>query len=321
MARLGRDGASRFRWKGHVVQETLTDTTDLPSAAQCGAICAVAGQVQRDMMGCVARYPDLFPESPFDATFYSTTALANTFAAPFLDAERLRMTNRITLWIFGMDRLIDHVAASRSEVDDVVRRCLAVIDGDGADPDDSLGQFLAEIYAEMAAAPAFTDLGTMWRDEVRRTLRTFAWEWDCKTAKTQDPGASLPTLDTYLEKSEFGFALVFVTHWIWSFGDRPIRDVSTLYDACYVVQQVIRLLNDIGSVERERKWGDLNALLLGVDPRQVDERLAALTERSFTMLTPLLAHDDHRPLALFLRRHIEFNAGYYPITDYQAAVR
>src|SRR5437867_3645864 len=122
---------------------------------------------------CAAGYPDLFPGRPFDPAFFSTITLANAFCAPWLSAERLRITNRITLWVFGLDRLVDHVTTDPAEIDDIVRRCLATARGETAS-DDPLSGFLAEIRADLAAAPSFPALRDVWYDEMRRMLTAMA---------------------------------------------------------------------------------------------------------------------------------------------------
>ncbi len=280
----------------------------LLSAPESGSTCAAAGLAQRDLARCAARYPELFPARPFDPAFFSTITLANTFCAPWHTAAELRVANRITLWIFALDRLIDAVATSRAEVDDLVRRCLAVAGGEPAPAGDPLTAFLVEVRDELVAAPAYPALRAVWLDEVRRMLVTMAREWDWK-------GAPLPpSLDDYLDNAEFGFALVYVSHWIRTTPAGEVTDVAALRAAGWAVQRVIRLLNDLGTYHRDLRTGDLNALKLA-DRAEVDARIARETEASEALLAPLRA--THPGLALFLARHIGFNTGFYRVTDYQ----
>ena len=290
-----------------------TQVTEQMSARECGQACAVASQVQRDLLGRAAAYPELFPARPFDATFFSTIALANTFCAPGVSAEKLRAANRITMWIFGVDRLMDHLATSRSEIDDIVARCRAVADGAPAPSGDPLAAYLAEIRDELATAPAFAVLGDVWRVELHRMLASMARDWEWKQARATDPAAPLPTLDAYLEGAEFGYSLVYVSHWIFT-TDGPVGAVDELLEAGRQVQRVIRILNDFGTYHRDVSWGDVNALLLGVPRADVTARLEELIGHCRRLLAPLRA--DHRPLAVFLDRHIDFNQGFYGLADY-----
>jgi hypothetical protein len=270
----------------------------------------VAGLAQRDLLTCAAAYPALFPARPFDPAFFSTITLANAFCAPWLPAERLRLTNRITLWVFALDRLIDHVATRPAEVEDIVRRCLA----DQPAPGDPLAGFLAEIRAEMAGAPAFPVLGEVWADELRRMLDGMAREWQWKAARLADPDHPLPTLDAYLDNAEFGFSLVYVSHWLATTEPGQLNDIAELRTAGQAVQRVIRLLNDLGTYHREQQTGDLNALLLA-DRATIGERIVVETARSRELLARL--KPAHPRLAGFLGRHLDFNAGFYRVTDYQ----
>src|SRR5262249_11880369 len=146
------------------------------------------------------------------------------FAAPWLDARELRVANRACLWAFGLDWLIDYLATSPEEVSEVARRACAVADGAAPDADDPLGLFLADIRAELAAAPAFPVLQPLWREEFQRMVdamvREWGWLWDRKA----DPQAPLPTFEEYLDNADnICFSFVFVSHWVFSSGPPPIH--------------------------------------------------------------------------------------------------
>src|SRR6266536_1306988 len=198
----GRYRPAARRPAGVAMAQPSIEIADLLSATECGATCAVAGLTQRDLLRCAAAYPDLFPARPFDPAFFSTIASANAFCAPWLSADRLRITNRITLWVFGLDRLIDHVSTTPAEVDDIVRRCLSA--AAGTPSGDPLTGFLAEVRAELAGTPSFAALHDVWYDELRRMLAAMAREWRWRMT------GRLPTLDSYLDSAEFGFSVVFV---------------------------------------------------------------------------------------------------------------
>lgn len=289
--------------------QPFLDVADVLPAAECGAACATAGLAQRDLLRCAARYPALFPARPFDPAFYATIAAANVFCAPWLPAERLRLTNRMTLWVFGLDRLIDHVARAPDEVDDVVGRCRATA-RDGTASDDPLTRFLAEVHAELAATAAFPTLGDVWYDEMHRMLTAMAREWWWKA----EPGQRLPTLDDYLDNAEFGFSVVYVAHWMATAPPPALDDIPALRAAGHGVERVIRLLNDLGTYHRDVATGDLNALMLA-DRSVVRARVVEETARARALLSALPA--AHRDLAFFLERQIGFNTGFYRVTDYQ----
>ncbi len=283
-----------------------------PTATECGAICAVAGQSQRDMRAWAAAYPGLFSAKPFDAALYSTLSLAMAFSGPWYTAEQLRMANKVCLWAFGLDWLVDYVASSPREVDDIVRRCLEVAAGAPPSGDD-LTRMLADIRDELAAAPAFPVLGALWREELRRMLEAMLKEARWKAAKVT------PTFEEYLGNADnLGFSFAFASHWLYTAGPGPAAGPGPVTEASRAVQRVIRLLNDLGTYERDVTWGDLNALLLGVGRPQVEGRVAELAALSRELIVPLRAGAPE--LAGYLERQMDFCAGFYRVTDYWGAL-
>jgi len=284
----------------------------LPDALHSGMICAVAAKGQRDLQECANVHGDLFPGKPFDPAVFSTLALANAFSAPWLPADRLRTANRASLWAFRFDWLVDYLAASRSEVDDAATQCLAVADGSAPASGDSLAAFLATLRDDLSTEPCFADLHTVWRDELRRMFEAMTREFEWRSA-----GATITaiTADEYLDNADnLGSSFVNVTHWIANCEPSAPEHVVDLLAATRAQQQVLRLLNDLGTVHRDLIWGDLNLLRLGVTEREATDRLADLGERCEQALRPLRIRQPR--MAVFLERQMEFCRGFYGITDY-----
>ncbi|MFI6595702.1 terpene synthase family protein [Nonomuraea sp. NPDC050536] len=276
------------------------------TTTQIGSACGVAGQIQREMQAQAKAYPALFPATAFDPAFFSTISLAMAFSAPQLTAADLRLTHRMTLWSFALDWLIDYVATEEDEVVSIVEGCIAV--ANGAEAYDDLTRFLTEVRDELATAPAFADLRDIWHEEFERLLRAMTLEWQWKSA-------ARPSFEDYLANAaSIGLALVFTTHWIWTGTSRSVAEGR---EAGWAVERVIRLLNDLASYEREKRWGDLNALMLDVSREQVGQRIDGLVEESWKMLDPLRATQPE--LADYLARQMEFCVGFYRITDYWGA--
>lgn len=285
-------------------------TLDAPPAVAAGRICAVAGQGQRDLAGCVERYPDLFGARPFDPGLLSTLSMAAAFSGPWFSADQLRMANRMALWCFALDWLVDHEAKSRDEAAAVADRCRAVAAGAAPEPGDELAAFLAALRDELSAAPAFASLGEVWRDELDRMLAAMVREWEWKS----DPAAR-PTLAGYLDNADnLGFSFVVTAHWIHSGAACEPADLPALRAAAAAVQRAIRLLNDLATYERDLAWGDLNALLLGADRAQVAERTAEMVAAAGAAVDPLRA--DYPRVAGYLHRQMEFCMGFYGVTDF-----
>jgi hypothetical protein len=287
-----------------------------PAARECGAISAVAGQSQREMREWAARYPGLLDAKTSDPAMFSTLAAAAAFSGPGRTAAELRMANQVCLWCFGLDWRIDYVATSEREVQDIVRRCADVADGAAPVAGDDLTRALADLRAELAAAPAFVELGAFWRDELRLMLEAMAREWAWKAAR--DAGAiDRPTFAEYLANAHnLGFSFVFAAHWIAT-GPADGAADDLVRAAIWEVQRVIRLLNDLGTYERDLAWGDLNALMLDVAGDGVESRLAELTAAARQRLGALR---DRRPRlaghAEYMERQMGFCAGFYGVGDF-----
>ncbi|MBO2451431.1 hypothetical protein J4573_30375 [Actinomadura barringtoniae] len=322
------------------------------SALESGATCAVAGQGQRQMREWAAAYPGLYGAKAFDPALFSTLALAAAFSGPGLSARRLRMANRVCLWCFGLDWLIDYAATRADEVSDLVRRCKDVaasprpaampapprpaampapprpaaipappgLDGSASTPAVAdLMAFLADITTELAAAPAFARLGEVWFSELSLMLDAMAREWTWKADRkigTTDGTTDAPTFDAYLANADnLGFSFVLTSHWIAEGGHGEAEAVRA---ASQAVQRVIRLLNDLGTYERDLQWGDLNALLLDLTRGEVEARIADLTAEARTAIHDM--RDGHRGLATYMERQMDFCAGFYGVTDFWGAL-
>jgi hypothetical protein len=289
-----------------ITMDWMADPT-IQAAAAAGRTSAAAGAGQRDLQSWAAQEPELFPPRPFDATLFGTLSAANAFSAEDLPAAKLTMLNRGALWGFAVDWQIDYVLKSADEVDGVVGRCLAV--ADGAAPVDGLTRLLEHLRAQVASG---TDDGASldaWGEELSRMLAGMRREWGWRAAGHR------PTLDEYLDNADnLGSAFVNIGHWLVTTPDLELSHLADVTSALRAEQKVIRLLNDLGTVDRDVAWGDLNALLLGVERPEVAARVEALVRQTQDTLLPLVASEPR--LVAFLRRQIGFCSGFYGVTDY-----
>lgn len=84
--------------------------------------------------------------------------------------------------------------------------------------------------------------------------------------------------------------------------------------ASRAVQRVVRLLNDLGTYERDVQWGDMNGLLLDRSRAEVEERIGELTSEARTLLHDVA--EDVPELARYMERQMDFCAGFYGVTDF-----
>jgi hypothetical protein len=244
---------------------------------------------------------------------FSTVAFACAYSADWLTPEQLRLAARTCLWCFGVDWLVDYVATTSNEVNDIVQRCMAVADGRAPVPGDDLTQFLAELRTELATSSGFEAVYPIWRDELRRMLTAMALEWDWRSVRRAG-GLAVPTVEDYLDNADnLGFSFVYVTHWSLT-GEYHSDRMGELRVAGWRVQRVIRLINDLGSYERDRLWGDLNCLMLGLTRADVIEVISASIDHCRQLLRPLRAGQPK--LSRYLARQVGFNLGFYQVADY-----
>jgi hypothetical protein len=286
---------------------------DIRAAAVHGSAAAMAAKCQRQLQAYVANWPSLFPAKPFDATLLSAVAHANAFGAPSMDAERLRVANRASLWGFSVDWQIDYLATSLQAVDDIVQRCMAVAAGDSPADGDALAEALAAIRDDLASRDAFPALRGIWRTELQRMLAAMALEWRWREAAKR--GADMPSLDDYVDNADnLGSSFVDLSHWIYTGEDCSAADVADVTLACRQTQKALRLINDLGTYDRDSSWGDLNALKLGVSMDEVTSRIAGLITQCQKVTAALRSRQP--ALATFLDRQIGFCVGFYQVGDF-----
>jgi hypothetical protein len=283
----------------------------LQDARHNGAVMAQAVKCARDLAECAESYPDLFDAKPIDETLFNAVACANAFGSPGLGASGIRMAARTSLWIFGLDWLVDHVATSRDEVDDINRRCLAVAEGAPPAPGDGLTRFLADIRDEAAASPAFAALRGDWLAQLGRLLECGARELTWKSGDR----AAWPAFDEYLDNADnYGSAWVNISHWIVHADQGVLDHIGELQAASRDVQRVLRLLNDLATYERDVTWGDLNAQMLGVERAEITARIDEIVARCLDRVRPLRA--DCPEAVAYLERQIGYSTGFYELSDY-----
>lgn len=289
---------------------------ELAAAREQGRICALVARGERDLQRCAAEHPELFAAPVFDTGLFSAVARAIAFGAPWCTAEQLRLANRAVLWGFAVDWLIDHEATHRTQVEALVNACLAVADDPDAVGSDPLSRFLAELRDELASAPAFERLRPTWRDALARMLLAMAREWDWRAGCDGTAGdAPLPGFAEYLANADnLACTFVNVSHWIYSGTAETLEQLPELLLASDEVQRILRLVNDLGTYERDLRWGDLNALRLVPDREVVEREIRVLTERCRKLLAPLAVSCPRE--AAYLARQIGFSSGFYRSADF-----
>ncbi|GAA4531519.1 terpene synthase family protein [Nonomuraea ferruginea] len=280
---------------------------ELDEAFELGRTCALAAECDRDLRRCAQMYGGLFPGAAFGPEIYSALTLTSAFGAPWATAERLKVVNRAALWVLALDRLVDHTATTREQVNELIGDCLAV--ADGAAPRAAVTRFLADLRDELATVQEFADLHWLWREQLGRTLAGMgkAWVW-------RDTAAEV-SLDLYIGNADSrGTCFVDLSHLIYA-GDTWVRDhLEDLRPASEQVQRYLHLLGDLASYRRDLSWGGLNVLLLGVARADVNEAMTGLARDAGELIHGVRERSPRT--ATYLWRQIGFSAGYHNISGY-----
>ncbi|MEV1177942.1 terpene synthase family protein [Nonomuraea sp. NPDC049784] len=283
---------------------------ELDEAFELGRTCALAAECGRDLRRCAQMYRGLFPTAAFSADDYSALTLSMAFSAPWATAARLKVANRAALWVLAVDRLVDHTATTREQVNRLTSECLSV--ADGAVPRSAVTRFLADLRDELATVKEFDGLRWLWRDQLARMLAGMARAWVWRDTRT------VPTLDGYLDNADSrGSCFVDVSHWIYTADDWAKAHLEELRAVSQRVQRYLHLLGDVASYRRDMSWGDLNVLALGVSRAEVTDAMAELAREAAGLIEPVRARSLRT--AVYLRRQIGFNAGFVGISGYGPA--
>jgi hypothetical protein len=294
-----------------------TGRQELLAGTELGAIASLAMGGQRDLMDRLHAYPQLFPAKPFDAALVAGVAYGTACNASWAAPEALWVANRAALWIFALDWQVDTLAESVDQVEEIRAGCIAVADGAVPNLDAPLTGFLAEIRDELAKSPALAAHRDLWRDELQRTLDAMAREWSWKSALAAGADLVRPDIRTYLDNADnTGLAWVNISHWIYTGDQESLDNLDELRTVGKRVQQVLRLVNDLATYDRDVQWGkgDLNVLMLGIDRVQVEQRITDLITGCLALLGALETRCPRQ--ASYLARQLGFVTRFYGGADF-----
>lgn len=283
---------------------------ELDAAFELGRTCALAAECGRDLQRCAQMYTGLFPVAAFGTEFLNGLTLTTAFSAPWAGADRLKVVNRASLWVMAVERLVDHTATSREQVNRLTRECLSV--AEGAVPRTALTRFLADLRDELATVGEFEGLRRIWRDQLADTLvgMTRAWVWRETHA--------VPTLARYVDNADCrGSCFVDLSHWIYASDDWAKAHLEELRAVSRQVQRYLHVLGDFASFRRDMSWGDLNVLALGADRTEVTDVMTELASEAEHLIERVRRHSPRT--ASYLRRQMGFSSGFTGVSGYQRA--
>jgi hypothetical protein len=237
-------------------------------------------------------------------------ALASAFAAPWRHADELAVTNRIAHWAIWFDNVAE-IADSDATVVDVAERCGVIAAGDVPERHDSTTLALADIHRVLVTAPLWPSLSARWQDALARHNDAHLQQ----RVFTRDLAAGRsPSAGEYLEQT-CGVELCWLSHLIAAEGLDVLEHAELLLAALDSADHAIRLANDLTTIERDRRDGDINALLLGVTPAEARGMVARHLDRALSMLAPLVAGQVRA--AVEIARRTSYVTAFYLTTDYR----
>jgi hypothetical protein len=276
---------------------------DPAAAAQ---VCALSMTTARAAQSWAAKHGVVTPD------IASPIAMSAAFAAPWRHPDELAVANRIGHWTMWLDELIE-IADSDIAVADLAERCGAVATGDDPGRHDSTTLALADIHGMLVTAPLWPALSALWQDALARLInahgqqRVFARD----LAAGRPPAASRYLADTC------GVELCWMSHLIASEGPDVLDDLSPLLAALKSADQAIRLANDLSTIERDRRDGDVNVLMLGMVPDEAREMATTHIDRALSALAPLVAKQVRA--AIEIARRTSYVTTFYLMIDYRNA--
>ncbi|GAB2703604.1 terpene synthase family protein [Nocardia thraciensis] len=290
--------------------------TESLTTADCGIACATAVRLRQSMTRWAAAYPVLYDHEPFGSALFGSTALAIAFSAPRSPPDRLNAAARATLWIHGLDWLMDSSELPDAAVHDLMQGCMRVATDNRTDtppplplPAAELTTLLAELRDDLIAAPAFRTLRQHWSAALRRLLA--AMKQERQWATDGDSDVRQPSLRTYLDNADsVAVSFVFTTHWIANGGG---GDIDAIVAASAATQRVIRLINDLATVARDIRTGDTNALFAATSRDEIDRLLGDLERDADAKLRT--ASRSNPELTDYMRRQWEFCHAFYSRGD------
>lgn len=221
-------------------------------------IADLAGQVSTALGDWSHGYPFIRPER------IVPLALSVAAAAPFADVTALCSAARVSLWVFGLDDMIDEEHLAAHELSERLRHCSRVLRGRPVRQltDPFLGA-LTEVRRDLSRYPLFSELGSVWDRALWRTVASMMREEEWRRAYRAG-SLDLPSYSSYLANGRYsigGPPHVWAT--IITIDDSSAsRHLGTLRSMERLASICVRLSNDLRSAAKELREGKLNSLSL-----------------------------------------------------------
>lgn len=270
-------------------------------------------------------YFDSYPV--FNPVRFPATALTSVCENPYLPVSILEQIVRVPVWIFTIDAVIDEQQFTEA----VVRERIAVyeqIARGATDIDvtaDPYAYILADIRRGLTARPAFESLRPLWEDCYIRMMDGMMFEAYDHPLR--------PTWDEYLNHGLYsiGLPLYVVSTWILQLEAGAKPDFTRLIDMMKLSGICIRLANDLRTYEKEKREGNLNAIMIkeqeliagGADLQTATRAAFSCVQSELNRYMQVFEsmRDEQDVLNVALCRLTAFSVGFYHQSDFHQVAR
>ena len=216
----------------------------------------------RVMEGWAPRYSSVLPIR------IPAIALHNVAIMPQLNILASALIGKLTLWIFGIDDVIDDRRVSLEELrQGLAQRWCQIASGDSyaeTDDGDQLAAMLGEIRKELSGYPLFKSLSAEWSTNVRLLIESGVRQYQYALEYEAHGPKALPTLDEYLQNGIYTIGIPW-----WALTLAIVLDDSSVMEHWGVMEEVarstsaaVRLYNDVQSLDKELQENNVSSVII-----------------------------------------------------------
>jgi hypothetical protein len=211
-------------------------------------------------------------------------ALHNVAIMPQLNILASALIVKLTLWIFGIDDVIDDRRVSLEELGQgLAQRWCRIASGDPyaeTDGGDQLAAMLGEIRKELSGYPLFKSLDAEWSAHVRLLIESGVRQYQYALEYEAHGPKALPTLDEYLQNGIYTIGIPW-----WALTLAIVLDDSSIMKHGGVMEEVarstsaaVRLYNDVQSLDKELQENNVSSVIIKY--HEILDRNSHVTEES-----------------------------------------
>jgi hypothetical protein len=241
-------------------------------------------------------------------------AMGEAVIHPWASAAELRLPGRMGAWVCAADDHVERDVTDPAALDDFIDRCNAVVRTGNRDDSHPLVAALSAWQADLADAPLYPALATLWERKFAACLSAMRYDWVVGTARANGDHPAADVAEYLAHADSISVWQVHLPKWMSAADPDLAGDLDILVPALDDVAVVARLANDLAGYHRERTQPrENNVLMYGVTPEWVRVEIAGRVDAVRRRLADLAARDHLAAVGLL--RLADWTAGIYGLTD------